>query len=268
MSTNVNRRAFIGGSDARIIMGEDEATLVRLWREKRGEIEADDLSDILIVQLGIATEELNRRWYERNTGHAVKDVQRRLVHPVHSWMAATLDGRVEPDGAVFEAKFMLPWNFSEEEAVQKYTPQLQHNMWVCHARSAALSIITGGGKWIEIIVRADPLYQHLLLTAERKFWRCVQSGESPRLFGLEPPKPRLEAVRVVDMTSSNSWAEFAGIYRQTRAAYEDHEAAKANLKKLMPEDAKEALGHGLRAKRSKSGAVSFELLEVANAPVK
>jgi len=268
MSTNVNRRAFIGGSDARIIMGEDEATLVRLWREKRGEIEADDLSDILIVQLGIATEELNRRWYERNTGHAVKDVQRRLVHPVHSWMAATLDGRVEPDGAVFEAKFMLPWNFSEEEAVQKYTPQLQHNMWVCHARSAALSIITGGGKWIEIIVRADPLYQHLLLTAERKFWRCVQSGESPRLFGLEPPKPRLGAVRVVDMTSSNSWAEFAGIYRQTRAAYEDHEAAKANLKKLMPEDAKEALGHGLRAKRSKSGAVSFELLEVANAPVK
>jgi len=249
-------------------MGEDEATLVRLWREKRGEIEADDLSDILIVQLGIATEELNRRWYERNTGHAVKDVQRRLVHPVHSWMAATLDGRVEPDGAVFEAKFMLPWNFSEEEAVQKYTPQLQHNMWVCHARSAALSIITGGGKWIEIIVRADPLYQHLLLTAERKFWRCVQSGESPRLFGLEPPKPRLEAVRVVDMTSSNSWAEFAGIYRQTRAAYEDHEAAKANLKKLMPEDAKEALGHGLRAKRSKSGAVSFELMEVANAPVK
>ena len=268
MSTNVNRRAFIGGSDARIIMGEDEATLVRLWREKRGEIEADDLSNILIVQLGIATEELNRRWYERNTGHAVKDVQRRLVHPVHSWMAATLDGRVEPDGAVFEAKFMLPWNFSEEEAVQKYTPQLQHNMWVCHARSAALSIITGGGKWIEIIVRADPLYQHLLLTAERKFWRCVQSGESPRLFGLEPPKPRLEAVRVVDMTSSNSWAEFAGIYRQTRAAYEDHEAARANLKKLMPEDAKEASGHGLRAKRSKSGAVSFELLEVANAPVK
>ena len=268
MSTNVNRRAFIGGSDARIIMGEDEATLVRLWREKRGEIEADDLSNILIVQLGIATEELNRRWYERNTGHAVKDVQRRLVHPVHSWMAATLDGRVEPDGAVFEAKFMLPWNFSEEEAVQKYTPQLQHNMWVCHARSAALSIITGGGKWIEIIVRADPLYQHLLLTAERKFWRCVQSGESPRLFGLEPPKPRLEAVRVVDMTSSNSWAEFAGIYRQTRAAHEDHEAAKANLKKLMPEDAKEALGHGLRAKRSKSGAVSFELLEVVNAPVK
>jgi hypothetical protein len=126
----------------------------------------------------------------------------------------------------------------------------------------------GGGKWVEITIHADPLYQHLLLTAERKFWRCVQSREPPRLFGLEPPKPRLQAVRVVDMSSSNSWAELASIYRQTRAAYEDHETAKANLKKLMPEDAKEALGHGLRAKRSKSGAVSFELLEVADAPVK
>ena len=34
----INRRFFIGGSDARVIMGDDEAALVRLWREKRGEI--------------------------------------------------------------------------------------------------------------------------------------------------------------------------------------------------------------------------------------
>jgi len=262
------RRAFIGGSDARVIMGEDEAALVRLWREKRGEIETRDLSDNLLVQLGIATEELNRHWYERNTGHAVKDVQRWLVHPVHTWMAATLDGIVEPEGTVFEAKFMLPWAFSEEAAAEKHMAQLQHNMWVTAARTAVLSVITGGAKWVEITINADPLYQHLLLTAERKFWRCVESGEPPRLFGLEPPEPRLEAIRVVDMSASNSWAEFAALYRQTRAAYENHEAAKANLKKLMPEDAKEALGHGVRAKRSKSGAVSFELLEVADAPIK
>jgi predicted phage-related endonuclease len=259
MSDN-KRRAFIGGSDARIIMGEDEAALVRLWREKRGEIEPQDLSGTLIVQLGIATEDLNRRWYERNTGHLVKDVQRRLVHPIHTWMAATLDGVVDPDGGVFEAKFMLPWNFSEEEAVQKYAPQLQHNMWVAHARSAVLSIITGGGKWVEVTVWADPLYQHLLLTAERKFWRCVQNGEVPRLFGVEPPRPRLEAVRRVDMSGSNAWAEFSATYCRTRQAHLEHEGAKAELKKLVPDDAKEALGHGVKAKRSKSGAISFELL--------
>ena len=268
MSEIVDRRHTIGGSDARIIMGDDQAALLRLWREKRGEVEPEDLSDNLIVQLGMVTEELNRRWYQRNTGNAVSDVQQRIAHPVHRWMAATLDGRVDPGGAVFEAKFMLPWAFSEEAAAEKHMPQLQHNMWVTAARTAVLSVITGGGKWVEIKVSADSLYQHLLLTAERKFWRCVQCGEPPRLFGLEPPRPRLEAVRVVDMSASNSWAEFATTYRQTRAAHEDHEAAKANLKKLMPEDAKEALGHGLRAKRSKSGAVSFELMEVADAPVK
>src|SRR6195256_3818517 len=194
-----SRRSFIGGSDARLIIGSDETALVRLWREKRGEIEPEDLSGNLIVQLGSATEELNRTWYERNAGRQVRDVQRRVKHSAIPWMAATLDGIVEGTEAVFEAKFMLPWSFSEEAAAEKYMPQLQHNMWVVAARSAVLSVITGGGKWVEIKVHDDPLYQHLIITAERKFWRCVESGEPPKLFGVEPPKPRIEAVRIIDM---------------------------------------------------------------------
>ncbi len=254
------RRSFIGGSDARIIMGDDEVALVRLWREKRGEVEPEDLSGNLIVQLGVVTEALNRRWYEANTGRVITDVQRRVRHPAVRWMAATLDGRIEGSGAVFESKFMLPWSFSEEAAAEKYMPQLQHNMWVVAAKSAVLSVITGGGKWVEITAHADPLYQHLIVTAERKFWRCVESGEPPRLFGVEPPKPRIEAIRIVDMSSSNAWAEFSGVFARTRDAHLEHEQAKAELKGLMPEDAKEAIGHGVRAKRSKSGAVSFDLL--------
>ena len=185
------RRYFIGGSDARIIMGNDEAALERLWREKRGEVEPEDLSANLIVQLGLATEELNRRWYEANTGEVITDIQKRIRHPGLRWMAATLDGRVEGSGAVFEAKFMLPWSFSEEGAAEKYMPQLQHNMAVTNAKLSVLSIITGGGKWVEIGISADPLYQHLLLTAEKKFWRCVESGAPPRPFGVEPPRSRI-----------------------------------------------------------------------------
>src|SRR5687768_1094989 len=109
-----DRRSFIGGSDARIVMGSDEKALHRLWREKRGEADPEDLSGNLIVQLGLITEDLNRRWYERNTGQVIKNVQQRVQHPVIRWMAATLDGMVEGTGAVFEAKFMLPWSFSEE----------------------------------------------------------------------------------------------------------------------------------------------------------
>src|ERR1700678_290863 len=253
-----SRRWYIGGSDARVIVGDDEGALLRLWREKRGEIEPEDLWGDLAVQLGLATENLNRRWYQAQTGKIVNDVQMWRRHPTLRWMAATLDGRVED--SVFEAKFMLPWQFSEEAAAQKHAPQLQHNMFVVAARNAVLSVITGGGRWVEIKVHADPLYQHLVVTAERKFWRCVENGEPPTLFAVESPKPRIEAVRIVDMTSSNAWAELAAVFSRTEAAHLEHERAKDELKSLVPEDAQQAIGHGLRAKRSKSGAVSFDLL--------
>jgi predicted phage-related endonuclease len=155
----------------------------------------------------------------------------------------------------------LPWNFAEEAAAEKHMAQLQHNMWVIAARTAVLSIITGGGKWVEMTIAADPLYQHLLLTAERKFWRCVQSGEPPHLFGVDPPRPKIAAIRTVDMSASNAWAELAELYRQTRDAALDHERAKSELKALVPEDARLASGHGVKAKRSKSGAISFELMK-------
>ena len=227
--------------------------MIRLWKEKRGEAEPEDLSHNLVVQLGVATEGLNRTWFERNTGKTVADVQR--------WVAASgqsIDGRhtrrmIDNPDAVFEAKFMLPWSFSEEAAADKHMAQLQHNMWVTNAKSAVLSIITGGGKWVEITVPADALYQHFLITAEKRFWRCVQTGETPRPYGLEPPRPAIDAIRIVDMSDSNSWTEFAGVFRATRTAFLEHERAKSELKALVPEDAKEALGHGVRAKRSKSG---------------
>jgi predicted phage-related endonuclease len=261
-ASKIERRRFIGGSDARIIMGKDEKALHRLWREKRGETAPVDLSGVLIVQLGLVTEDLNRRWYELNSGHRVSDVQRHAIHRTIPWMAATLDGLVKETGAVFEAKFMLPWSFSEEAAAEKHMAQLQHNMLVAGTRKSVLSIINGGGKWVELSIEADPIYQTILIAAEKAFWRAVKTGEPPALFDCEPPKPRIEAVRVVDMNASNSWAEFAGLFCATQQAHADHERAKSELKSLMPEDAKEAMGHGIRAKRSKSGAVSFDLVEM------
>jgi len=260
--TPSDRRSFVGGSDARIIMGNDEGALVRLWREKRGEAQPEDLSGNLVVQLGTATEALNRAWYERNTGRRITAVQKRVRHSAIPWMVATLDGIVEGTEAVFEAKFMLPWYFSEEAAAEKSMAQVQHNMWVTHSREAVLSIITGGGKWVEINIPIDPLYLTVLVAAEKKFWRCVESGDPPHLINAEPPRPRIEAIRIVDMSSSNSWAEFAALFRSTRNAFLDHERAKAELKALVPEDAKEAIGHGVRARRSKSGALTFGLSEM------
>jgi predicted phage-related endonuclease len=241
-------------------MGRDTAALVRLWQEKRGEVEPEDLSHNLLVQFGLATEDLNRRWFERVTGHLLAAVQRFVRHPRIEWMAATLDGMVLEETAIFEAKFMLPWSFSEEGAAEKHMAQLQHNMLVTGARRAYLSVLTGGCKWASIQVDADPVYQTVLVQAERAFWRCVETGELPRLFDAEPPKANLPLVRIVDMGPSNAWAEYATTFVRTRAAHAEHEMARAELKALLPPDAKEAYGHGVRAKRSRSGAVSFDLV--------
>src|SRR3982074_699545 len=257
-----DRINFIGGSDARIIMGKDEKALHRLWREKSGEVTNVDFSGVPIVLLGLGPEALNRRWYELNSGHRISDIQRHAVHRTIPWMAATLDGLVKETGAVFEAKSMLPWSFSGEAAAGKNRAQLQHNMLVAGTKKAVLSIINGGGKWVELSVEADPIYQTILIAAEKAFWRAVKTGETPVLFDCEPPKPRIEGGRVGDMNASNSWAEFATLFCKTREAHADHERAKSELKGLMPEDAKEAMGHGIRAKRSKTGAVSFDLVEM------
>ena len=149
-SLGKDRRYFIGGSDARVIMGDDEAALLRLWREKRGEVEPEDLSGNLIVQLGLATEKLNRRWYQANTGRVITDVQKWRPPP-----DTALDGgdarrssrwrrciRSQIHVAVVSSRRKRP--------LEKHAAQLQHNMWVVAARGAVLSIITGGGKWVEI----------------------------------------------------------------------------------------------------------------------
>ena len=189
-------------------------------------------------------------------------------HSAIPWMGATLDGIVEGTGAVFEAKFMLPWSFSEEAAAEKHMAQLQHNMWVTNARVGAVDDHrrrqVGGDHDLQAI-RSTSTF----LSGGEEVLALRRTGEPPHLFDAEAPRPRIEAIRIVDMSSSNSWAEFAGLFRNTREAFLDHERAKSELKALMPEDAKEAIGHGVRAKRSKSGAVSFDVLETeaTHAPI-
>ena len=163
VTTARTRRYFIGGSMPAIIMGDDEAALLRLWREKRGEAEPEDLSGNLIVQLGArhrgAQSPVVRSQQRARTSSTSKSMSVILVFA--GWRYPRWPC-VESSGAVFEAKFMLPWSFSEEAAAEKYMPQLQHNMWVLAAGLSVLSIITGGGKWVEIKFPADPLYQHLM----------------------------------------------------------------------------------------------------------
>jgi predicted phage-related endonuclease len=258
---SLNRRASIRESDAPILMGCDEGALIRLWREKRGAVVSKDASADLVVQLDTATKEINRSWYELKSGRRVGETGRRVKHCAISWMVATLDGIVEGIGAVFAAKFVAQSCYSEPGLADRFMAELQHQMWVTHLRTCVLSVITGGGQWVEAIVPMDPLYLTLLVSAEKKFWRCVQSGEVPHLVNAEVPRPRVEPIHIADMRGSTSWAELAALYHNTHEAFLKHERAKRELALLMPDAVDEAIGHGVRAVRSTFGAVSLDIMK-------
>ena len=177
-----SRTSFIGGSDARIIMGNDETALVRLWREKRGEAEPEDLSGNLIVQLGVATEALNRIWYERNTGRRIiRDVQRRVKHTAIPWMAATLDGIVEETTeAVFEVQVhaaLVILRGGGRRKVHGATPAQHVGHPTYGHRCYQSSLVEENGSRSRFPM-ARGIFT-VLVAAEKKFWRCVQSGEIP-----------------------------------------------------------------------------------------
>ena len=177
-SEQLVRRQFIGGSDANVILSGNPDRLIDLWLEKRGEKEPDDLSGRLPVVLGCWTEAFNRQWFEQLTGRRVSQMGKDVVCGVHPWRRCTLDGVIEATGTVWEAKhtngFAKP-----EEVIERYMPQLQHNMAVTGYQQATLSVIFGNHKFEIFEIAADWLYQIELLDAEQRFWTCVQSGEEP-----------------------------------------------------------------------------------------
>jgi predicted phage-related endonuclease len=250
------RMGCIGGSDARILMSGDQEAIERLWLEKRGEVPPEDFSDVLLVQMGNITEDLNLDWFEKETGFVVTDEQTRPAYADWPVAMSTLDGivRETPDGpalGILEAKFMFPFGFKIEDAVEKYTSQCQHNMMVTGLPRAWLSVITGAGGYYVKEIEADFFYQVALLEAERDFWDCVQTGRVPGVPDVNVPMA--ERVRVVDMSESNEWGEKASILVETKAAHEKFEKAKKSIKLMLPPDAKVASGKGVTISLSKDG---------------
>jgi len=258
------RRTSLGGSDARIIMSGDPKAIERLWLEKRGEIEAENLDHVIIVQLGNLTEDFNLDIFEQETGFHVTDEQLKARHPDLPFIHSTLDGlvRVLPNDelmAVVEAKFMLPFHFTPEKALEKYWPQVQHNMLVTGMEKSFLSILTGGGQHVRIPVDADIFYQVELLEAEKDFWDCVQTGRRPGTVEVTTAPPPIDEMRIVDLSTDNAWVDLAITLLETKPQVEKHERAEKEIKKLIPDDAKEAFGRGVKISRSKDNKLRLTL---------
>lgn len=256
-----NRLTSLGGSDANTIMSGDEERIMQLWREKRGEAQPECLDDVLPVVMGQFTEELNLYWYERQTGRVVTDEQSQIKHVEFPFMACTLDGMTTTeDGtpAIFEAKHVNAFS-NIDDVVQRYMPQLHHNMAVKGVSKAVLSIFKGTQEYQSYEVEQDFLYTAQLIDAEKAFWACVQDGTPPCAVKVAAPAP--DRLRNVDMTGNNEWASLATDWAENAKAADKFEKAKKGIKTLVPDDAKTAFGHGISVSVAKNNAIKITAQE-------
>lgn len=250
------RRKWIGGSDATILMGGDPHKIHDLWLIKTGRKEGDDLSGVLPVMMGHCTEPLNRHWYCRETGRTIARMGEQLRHPDLTFMGCTLDGVTTLPG-LFEAKHVNAFSAIEEVA-QRYMAQVHHNMCCAGLSVAELSVFVGTLKYELVEIKLDEFYLAQLVQREREFWQSVTHDVPPP--GMEPVAPPVppEQWRTVDMTGNNQWASFAADWLESRDAAKKFDSAAKGLKEMMETDIGNAGGHGIQIKRAKNGNLSIK----------
>jgi predicted phage-related endonuclease len=248
------RATLLGGSDANTIMGGDNERLLKLWKVKSGQEEDVDLNDVLPVQMGVFTEPFNIQWFEKQTGRKVTDNGTQRSSAVHSFMGCTLDGLTDGGETVFEAKHVSAFS-KEDEILDRYYPQLTHNMLVCGVKKAVLSVFFGNHKYEKFEVSLDDLYADILVGAEAKFWDCVKNGTPPVTVHVRAP---IDAVRKVDFTGNNTWANLAAQLKLNSIGKKLYDEAASGLKAMVEEDVIEASGYGISFKRDKRGALRMK----------
>jgi predicted phage-related endonuclease len=251
----------IGGTDAKRIA---EGEWNKLWLEKTGRVEPEDLSRVLRVMLGKWTEPFNRTWYEQETGRKVEVVGAQIAHPAFPYMTASVDGLVE-DGfetGVWEAKHTGQDN-TPDKLLATYRPQCQHYL-ACTGRDFVdLSVLFGNRAWMALRVVPDQAYIAELLAAENEFWGYIVRDEEPadrRPMGAPPVAAAINR-KPYDMTrtkAANAWTQHAGVWLAHRESAQAHAAAAKEIKELVPEDASMAFGAGITVTVAKNGALTVK----------
>jgi hypothetical protein len=260
------RMNFVGASDANIILGGDQDKIYQLWQEKCGLVPPVDLSDILPVQMGTWTEDLNLMWFEKKTGQRVTHRKAKVIHPEIPYIRASLDGKVlhpEIDGlmCVVDAKHVNPFNYSAENCLKKYAPQLAVQMACTDEDYALLSIFSGIFTWEWIGMKRDPFYEAEVLAACRLFWAAVQDRTPPvEIKSAELSMP-VAMMRKIDLSLSNIWISAETDYLTNEEANVKYEMAKKTMKSLVEADVGEVKGRELCAKRSKDGSIRFSKIK-------
>lgn len=254
------RRKFIGGSDATIIHKNDPEAVHKLAAFKRGEREADDLSDLIYVQLANWTEPFLLAWAEKILHCRVTRRGERVVDMRRAWRVATLDGWMAdfPGGPrVLQCKHVVGWT-KPDELIETYYAQVQHELSVTKAPAALLVALFGTQQFQILEIEPDFEFQDQLLAAEEAFWQAVETGSDTTLPAILAKAKPAKLVRLgeVSMEGNNLWADAAQRWLDTRDAAKAFEVAKDDLKKATPPDAKRAYGHGVEVTASKSGSLT------------
>ena len=245
------RRYSVGGSDANTIMSGDMKRITQLWKEKHGDLPPEDLSNVLPVVMGSFTEPLNVQWFQKQTGRIVTCMGNEHTHPLYPHMTCTLDGLTDDGKTIFEAKHVSPFA-KEDGLMDRYMPQLHHNMSVLGVRQAVLSVFFGNLRWEKYEVTYDDFYGAVVTDAVNRFWKSVQENVSPELVFAEAPK---EFVQRMDMQNNNLWGHFAAQYVEMNPYKLKWDEAVAGMKELVPDGVQEAYGHGITIKRDKRGVM-------------
>jgi predicted phage-related endonuclease len=258
----IDRKNFIGGSDANTIMTGTAREVQERIEIKRGERPNRNLDHVLPVRIGIATEELNRTWFTERTGRPVCHPGERRYHPIYDWMANTLDGETTTQSgydAIFEAKHTSERS-TMSQLVERYYPQLIHSMAVSSLSWAVLSVFFGNSTWEVAEVEFDPHYAERMIEREKLFWRCRMTGDPwPEL----PPGPRpdiesiLKMSKPLDMSQHNEWAILAPQWRRLKSASRDFKDVSDRLKELVNPEVRRSYGRGVIASVDKRGIVSL-----------
>jgi len=238
------------------LMTGDDAGLLRLWQMMVGDpaYVEEDLSGVWPVQLGAATEALNLDWYERKIGPVCRRGEV-VVCPDAIWAAATLDGFDEARRRPVECKHV--GGFEPREAViARYQPQLHWQMIVTQTDAIALSIIEGAREPVVVELESDPAYRAELWERALLFMECVHNVTPPVPFA--EAAPAVVPAKAYDMTGNNAWAVLAASWLDTRDAARVAATAEKEMKKLVPDDALRAHGHGVEIKRDRAGRLSMK----------
>jgi predicted phage-related endonuclease len=248
------REGKLTASRVAVLMKGDAEGIMQLYLEMIGEGEPIDLRHVWPVRLGEATETLNLDWYEEKNGQTISRRGEVCVHPKHEWAACTLDGWIGDLECPIEVKH-VGGREPLEVIIERYAAQTQWQMYCTYAEQCALSVIMGASEpVIEWLPRAQE-YIDIMIERGLQFMQHVKNKTPP--VALPAVAAPIDASKVYDMSGSNSWADSALTWLDTKEAADECKDAEKILKSLVPADAKKCSGHDIQITRDRAGRLSL-----------